>query len=81
MTEQQVREIAQQFVSKNSLDKCSIEAIRRFGRNEIKQPTTQGDEWVVLFRFEYNKEEGVFANTAIVIIDDATGHPHFIENL
>lgn len=81
MTEQQVRLIAQQYVSDNSLDKCSIEAVRRFNRVEIEHPTTEGDEWVVQFRFDYDLEEGVFANQLLVIIDDATGEPHFLENL
>ena len=80
MTEQQVRQIAQKYVSDNSLDKCSIEAVRRTKRSEIEQ-STDGDEWVVQFRFDCDEEEGVFANRAIVIIDDATGEPHFLENL
>ena len=82
MTEEQVRQIAQQYVFDNSLDKCSIEAVRRTNRSEIEHPITKGDEWVVQFRFDdCNEEEGVFANPAIVIIDDATGEPQLLESL
>ncbi len=82
INKQQVRQIALQFVCDNSLDKCSIEAIRLLNQNESNGPMKEGRrKWAVQFRFEINEDEGVFANSAIVIIDDETGEPTFLESL
>jgi hypothetical protein len=80
MTEEDVRIIAERFVGENSLDKCSIETVRQSRRSGDDEAIAR-DEWIVQFRFDCNDEEGVFANRAIVIVDDATGEPQFLENL
>jgi hypothetical protein len=79
MTEEQVRDVAEKFVVDQALDKCVVVAVRRFKRQEIEQPTTLGDEWVVQFQFESDDE--ISANYACVVIDDATGEPQLFESL
>lgn len=81
MTEDQVRQIAQQYVIDKALDKCSIVAVRRFKRSECSRPTTFSDEWIVQFSFDVNEDDGVFSNPALVVIDDFTGEPHLFETL
>ena len=81
MTEDQVIQIAQQYVIDNSLDKCSFEAVRRFKQGEIPEPTTIGDKWVVQFRIEENEDEGISGIRTLVIVDDATGEPQFFETM
>jgi hypothetical protein len=79
MTEEEVRQIAQEFVVNQGLGKCSVISVRRFCRADIPNPSTIGDEWVIQFQFE---NDGTYApECALVIVDDATGEPTPFETL
>jgi hypothetical protein len=79
VTENQVREIAENYVIEQKLETCSIVSVRKFDRSQIPNPVTVGDEWVVQFQFEI--EEGVSTQYAMVIVDDATGMAELFEVL
>jgi hypothetical protein len=79
MTENEVKQIAENYVVERQLAPCSIVSIRKFSRKDICSPSTQGDEWIVQFQFQ--SDESISADYTMVLIDDATGEPQFVESL
>ena len=58
------------------------DAIQVAPRSSIANPSTIGDEWVVLFAFHEDDETGYSsAALAIVVIDDATGQANLLDSL
>ena len=79
MTEEEVREIAERYVSNSSLGACKIVAIRRFRREDIPNPSTVGDEWIVQLMFE--SDDNCSTNHSLMEIDDATKIPRLLDSL
>lgn len=81
ITEEQARQIAQQFVADNSLEKCTIEAVLQLSRSENDDPKIgECVDWVVHFRSICDDEDEM-PYWYIVVIDDKTGEPRFFETL
>ena len=81
MTEEQVRQIAQQFVADSSLEKCTIEAVRQLRRSKEDGPKNgECVDWVVQLRSNCD-DEAEMPDWYIVFIDDKTGEPRFFETL
>lgn len=74
LTEEFVREIAEEFVAQKNLDKCQVVSIRRGTDLDSEKPV-----WYVQFQFESAENES--ACHTFVQIDDATGDPKLIESL
>lgn len=79
MTESEVRAVASNFVVEQRWDPCQIVSVRRFARDQIPDPETEGDEWVVQVQFESEDEGSV--DYGMIIVDDATGIAHSFECL
>lgn len=75
MTEQEVCQVAEQFVIDSGLDKCPVIAVRRCPDYEL----SSGWHWVVQFIIEH--EDGASADHVLVLIDDETGVAEFFETL
>ena len=70
MTESEVLAVASNFVVEQRWDPCQIVSVRRFVREQIPDPETVGDEWVVQVQFESEDEGSV--DFGMIIVDDAT---------
>jgi hypothetical protein len=81
MTEDQVKRIALDFVSKSDIDPCEFDSIQRLPRSTRATSGLPGDDWVVRFAFELPDDVACSTETAIVLVDDATGEPRLLESL
>jgi len=81
MTEDQVKRIADDFISKSHLDPCEFASIRRFPKSSLDGPITVEDEWVVTYEFKLPDDVACSTEIAIVVVDDATGNASFLESL
>lgn len=79
MTESEVRVVASHFVIEERWNPCQIVSVQRFVRDQIPDPETEGDEWVVQVQFE--SEDDGSLDYAMIIVDDATGVAHSFECL